>query len=65
MCEFYHISDNFDELERHVTENGQKQYTWGISKRNIQVMLQEMVFVSRVAAEQNNNNNENGDSSPF
>lgn len=51
---------------------GQKQNTWRISKRNIQVMLQEMVQVcmmsgskARSTTGRNNKNNESSDCSCF
>ena len=47
MCEFdqnehTYFSVYFDELEHYFTKNDQKQHTWGISKRNIQVMIKEI-----------------------
>ena len=46
MCEFDKNEDTssvyFNKLEHYFTENDQKQNTRGISKRNIQVTLQEI-----------------------
>ena len=46
LCEFDQNEDTFsvcfDEVEHKFTENGQKQHTGGITKRNIPVMPQEI-----------------------
>ena len=49
MCEFGQNEDTFsvyfEELDHYFTKNGQKEHTCGISKRHIQVMLQEIAPV--------------------
>ena len=61
----------FDKMEHPLIENGQKQHAWAISNAReksrlcFKIWNSFLKFVRFVAAEQNNNDNENSDSSHF